>query len=130
VAFVSSKFVPTQKSEVAVYKPMIPDFPHLPTQTRYEIICAFHASHPESIRDTARFFGICENTVRSALKWAEHPIPIDQAGRPRVLEQEHKDYIERRTTQDRRISCKALAAEMRGIYPALRHLSQATVWQC
>jgi hypothetical protein len=102
---VSTKFVPTQKSEAAVHKPMIRDFLHLPTQARYEIISVFHASHPAGPRDTARFLGSMK-----------------------------KQFDRRRnglsTNQDGRISCNALAAQMRSIFPDLRHLSQATVWQC
>jgi hypothetical protein len=129
-AFVSAKCVPAQKSEVAVYKAMIPGLGQLSAQARYEIISAFQASNHESIRDTARIFGVCETTVRSALKQAEQPIPIDQAGRLRVIEQEREDYTERSTNQELRTSRKVLAAEVRGMSISRNRLFGNTERNC
>jgi transposase-like protein len=109
---------------------MITDFDHLPTQTRYEIIAAFSQTQGSSVADLANRFGVCQNTVRSALCWAGFRGPVGKAARPCVLSQAHKDFIETRTLQNRKLTNKELAQEMIRVFADLPHLSPTTVGKC
>jgi hypothetical protein len=61
--------------------------------------------------------------------WSAAPIPPGKPGRPPALKEVHIDYVETRTLQDRKLSCKALAAEMVEPFQDLDHLSPTTVQQ-
>jgi hypothetical protein len=54
-------------------------------------------------------------------------MPLGKPGRPPALKETHMDYIETRTLQDRKLFCKAPAAEMVELLPDLDHLSPTTV---
>jgi hypothetical protein len=58
---------------------MIPGFSHLPIQTRYELINLVTklGQDPDAAMQA---FGVCRNTVKSALAWHEVPQPLGHPG--------------------------------------------------
>jgi hypothetical protein len=56
-----------------------------------------------------------------------NPAPIGTPGRPQALQQIHKDYIEARTLQNRKLTNKSLADEMLIAFPELNQIGRAHV---
>jgi hypothetical protein len=109
---------------------MIPGLSHLEVEIRYQIIVAVHREWPGTMSGLASYLGVCRNTLKTALSWAEHPYALGSSGRPCKLGETHKEFIRLRTEQNRRLSNAALALELAVAFPDLGSVSEDVVGKC
>lgn len=99
----------------------------LTTEARYTIIARTQQWTQVDVPGLCGAFGLCSNTIKSAIAWNENPYALGNRGRPRILQEHHMQYIEMRTVSDPFITNARLADEMVAFYPDLTHLSATTI---
>lgn len=67
----------------------------------------------------SKMFGLCQNTIKTAISYCENPWPLPLIGRPKTLQPHHLLYIEARTLSNRTMTNKELAQELCAFYPDL-----------
>ena len=81
----------------------------LTTEARYTIIARTRQWTGADVPSLCGAFGLCANTIISAIAWDENPYSLGKRGRPRVLQEHHMQYIEMRTVSDPFITNARLA---------------------
>jgi hypothetical protein len=104
---------------------------NLYTEARYETIQLAAQRPPltNRVQILAQLFGVCPNTIRSAL--AGQPFsPCGNPGAPRLSQGHHILYVEVRTLANRNMTNHELAQELVAFFPDLGRCSEQTVGRC
>ena len=86
-------------------------------EDRYRLIGETQKTSGADVSTLGMAFGLCKNTIRSAIAWTRHPYELGRKGRPPLLHSHHIDYIRLRTAHSPRMTNSQLADEMSAIHP-------------
>jgi hypothetical protein len=108
--------------------PMFQHLMKLHTEALYKTIqlAAQRLPLTNRVQILAQLFGVCPNTIRSALAW-QPCFPCGNPGAPWRLQGHHILYVEARTLANRSMTNHELAQEFVAFFPYLGRCSEQTV---
>ena len=95
-------------------------FKLIPRNIRYEIIYQAYKTTQLSPQMLSNIFDVTPKTIINAINRMANNVELPTQGRPKLLKEHHKVYIQARTISNRNISNKQLALELKNVFPDLK----------